>query len=490
MKQNKTIITILFFIILLGGFLRFYRIKELGTFRSDQAIESSHTLEILRGKPRLIGIKTSVSEVRNGAVMYYILAPLLWLFGYDPVAGGVLQSLLSLSTIPLIFLLGKKLKDNFTGILAAFFVSTSPLLVSYSRQTLLAFYPLFFSGLILFLFSKVLEKFNIKINLILGFLLGFMLQIHYLTITFFGLTLITAPFFLKRRKLYSFYTSLIIGFLIGLLPLIIFELRHEFFNTKMALSYFKQSESLAFSKQYLLNFWPLVLGKLLFAHNYWLGLLSLLLIISTALGKIIKRYKFVLLEKICWLQMLINFIILFVFSFRQQTFRAQKAINAFLPLILLISYSLNFLIKKASLYQKKLFFLTICLAILLVNFSSFRLTENHGAFMKEGWNLPGTQKAADLIISDLDGKTFNVTMYVDAENQGLPLRYFLEVAGKKPLGIEKYGEVEVLYLLKEPEVNLYKIATWELTSFGSFNIAKQWPIQNGFLLYRLEKQKT
>ena len=489
MKQKKFIFLSLFILIIFGGFLRLYKIKTLGTFHSDQAIELTHTLEILRGKLRLIGIKTSISEVHNGAVMYYLLAPLLWLFKYDPVAGGILQSLLSLATIPLIFILGKKMANNLTGLMAAFFVAISPLLISYSRQTLLAFYPLFFSALILLILNSLLEKFSLKKTFLLGLLLGFSLQIHYLTITWFFLALIS-PYFLfkkKKKKLFPFFILLISGFIAGLLPLIIFELRHDFFNTRMLFSYFQENTSTAFSQQYFLKFWPLVLEELLLTKQTFLATVSFILIIFLSFKRFLKKRKTSLIEKLCLVQFSINFVILFFVSLKHHSFKTQKAINAFIPLILLTSFSLVFLAKKVFPKKQKLILLITCLFLILINFSSFRLQKNHGEFMKEGWDLIGTQKAANIIISDLDHKAFNVAMYVDAENQGLPLRYFLEVAGKKPLGIAKYGEAEILYLLKEPEANLYKITIWELTSFGSFKIAKQWSIQNGFLLYRLEK---
>lgn len=487
MNKKNLIILLISLIIILGGFLRFYKIRKLGTFHSDQAIELLHTLEILRGKPRLIGIKTSISEVRNGAVMYYLLIPFLLIFNYDPVAGGVLQSLLSLATIPLVFTLGKKIRGNLTGILASFLVAISPLLVSYSRQTLLAFYPLFFSALILFVFSSILEKFNFKKTLFLGFLLGFVLQIHYSTATFLLLTLITAPLFLPKKRLVSFFVFLITGFLVGFSPLLLFELRHKFFNSKMALLYLQKEKSLVFDKQYLLSFWPGVLGKLLFANQTLLGLLALIIIALASLGRLKRDDKFSLIEKLCFLQILINFIILFLFSLSHDPFRAQKAINAFVPLILLLSSSLVILIKKFFHRWQKKILATICLGLFLLNFPSFRLKENHGEFMSKGWNLPRTKKAAEIIITDLDNKNFNVAMLVDGETQGLPLRYFLEVARKKPLGVEKYGEAEVLYVVKAPEVELFKINVWELTAFAPFKILRKWHLQDSFFLYRLEK---
>ena len=86
--MKKRVLICLLFILILGSFLRFYRIRHLSTFLTDQAIELAGSRQILKGKLTLIGIKTSISEVRNGAVMYYLLAPFLYFFKYDPIAGG------------------------------------------------------------------------------------------------------------------------------------------------------------------------------------------------------------------------------------------------------------------------------------------------------------------------------------------------------------------------------------------------------------------
>lgn len=121
MKKFR-IVLILVLVIFLGSILRFYRMRELSTFLADQAIELSGAVQILQGKFTLIGIKTSVSEIRNGAVMYYFLAPFLYLFRLDPIAGGVLQSFLSLSTVTMVYYLGKKFNDEKGGIMAAFYL--------------------------------------------------------------------------------------------------------------------------------------------------------------------------------------------------------------------------------------------------------------------------------------------------------------------------------------------------------------------------------
>src|SRR3990172_520341 len=103
---TSTILLIL--TVLLGLLIRWWRIDDFATFRGDQAIELGSSWDILQGRFTLIGIKTSVSEVRNGAVMYYLLAPFLYLTRGHPVAGGILQTFLQLISIVIVYIIGRR----------------------------------------------------------------------------------------------------------------------------------------------------------------------------------------------------------------------------------------------------------------------------------------------------------------------------------------------------------------------------------------------
>jgi len=79
-------------------------------------------------------------------------------------------------------------------------------------------------------------------------------------------------------------------------------------------------------------------------------------------------------------------------------------------------------------------------------------------------------------------------MIVDAQNQGLPIRYFLNIWNIAPLSVNQYDKAKYLYILSQPGILLEKIKIWELSSFGKYNIDKTWPVQNGFTLIRLSKK--
>lgn len=468
----KTKILLLFFLLIVtfGGFLRLYRIGDLGTFLTDQAVELSGARDILHGKFTLIGIKTSNSELRNGAVMYYSLAPFLSIFNFDPVAGGVLQTLLALGTIALVFVLSP---------VASALLALSPLLVIYSRQTLLAFFPLFFDVLGLFLIYKIVCKPNRFYYFFLGTLLGFSLQIHYSVISVLIFSLIFPIFFLNRKHWIFFYTFWIAGFIFGFFPMILFELRHDFFNIRMLLKYL-QAFHQPNATVSLFGFWQETIAALFLGNNKNLATIFIFLF-PTLIVYFWKKLN--ILERLCIAQIICTLIFTIVF---QRDLRppiiliAHYGLSAFTPIFILCASFLCRLLPRTLLIISLLF-------LVYLNFSAYGLANNHGYTMSEGWTLQGVKKSAQIIQSDNQGKNYNVVMLVDAQNQAFPLRYFLNDTNNPPLKIENYSGADFLYVIVRPNLDLKSTHIWELDSFGSYTIGQIWEIQNGYRLFRLEK---
>lgn len=478
--MKKKDFLILLILIGLGAFLRFYHMRELSTFRGDQAIELTSTLGILRGDMTLIGIKTSISEVHNGAVMYYMLAPFLYLLRFDPLAGGVLQSLLSLGAVATTYILARRYFPPRTAALAGFLIATSALLVNYSRQTLLAFYPLFFTGVSLFLAVLLTERFRLRLAVCLGFLLGFMLQVHYSSLAVVFLALILP--WLLRKHISKYYICLSMGFVIGLLPILVFELRHEFFNSKMLINLFfshKAGPTGSFSQ---ISYWVSAIADLNFAGSKTAGALFILVLGSSV---IYFWKKITRLEKVCLAQLLATVIFGLIFV---RAFVTHYAITTFVPLAILTASFIVRWMAKAKISQAVIYLFMI--GFFILNYSKYGLDKLTGWDMAPGWSLPGVENASQLITRDvatLQGKTFNVAMLVDGESRGLPLRYFLEIARVSPASEEKYGVNQVLYIVIGSE-DVRKTTLWEVTTLGDFVIQKTWPIQNGYQLLRLDKK--
>lgn len=151
-------------ILLLAAVLRFYRLTEtpLSLF-GDEVDVGYHAYSILRtgkdylGQPWPISFH-SLAEWRTPLFLYGTV-PFIGLFGLTPLGVRFQPAFFGVLTIPLFYLLVRRLfKSQTLGLLAAFFLAISPWHLQYSRAAFEVTQMLFFLLLGLYLFLLGLEK--------------------------------------------------------------------------------------------------------------------------------------------------------------------------------------------------------------------------------------------------------------------------------------------------------------------------------------------
>ncbi len=181
--------SLLWLVVILGAALRFYRLPSLMPFIGDQAwfYLAARDAFLGRGLP-LMGITTSITWLRQGALWTYLLVPLI----AHPVLPAILTSLTGVLSIYLIYFLG--------GWPASLLLATLPLAVLQSRMPYhTSLIPLL--SILYFLFLRRHRDF------LAGLFLGFLYQLHLLTFIFW-------PVMLFRRRLVP-------GFILGILPFLL-----------------------------------------------------------------------------------------------------------------------------------------------------------------------------------------------------------------------------------------------------------------------------
>jgi len=232
-KKQKTSLFVLLILIILGSFLRFYRLAELMTYLGDEGRDMLIVMDILRGvNLPFIGPPTSVGKLFLGPIYYYFITPFVWLFRMDPVGPAVFVALLGVLTILLVYLAGKIFFDSKTGLFAALLYTISPLIVQFSRSSWnpnpMPFFTLL-SLIGLFYWQKTKKP---KFLYLMTLSFAVMLQLHYLTILlmpFFIFSVLKLGKRLENKKQFL-YAFLILFFLVS--PLIIFDLKHDFYNIR------------------------------------------------------------------------------------------------------------------------------------------------------------------------------------------------------------------------------------------------------------------
>lgn len=474
--RKKRVLFLLFLILILGTALRFYRMNDLVVFLADQASDSQKVLDMLRGKFTLLGPITSVGGFYNGPIVYYLMYPFYLLFKGEAIAGTVFQSILSIATIPLIYLLGKKIKNEKVGLIAGFLFAISPLMIDYSRAAFNSYPAVFFSTLIIYLLILVTDRYQKVLTLFLGIMIGWIIQMHYFAVVFLFLALLYPVFIKKSRLPLSYYFFLFCGFFIGIAPFLLFEIRHQFLNVNLFLKYLISKKAGGIrSINNSLYVWPQVTGLILFGNQFVAGLLGFILITVSTVVIVVKRQV-----KHLSIFSLLFFLVFLTGLIYGRTMPNHYIISFHTSLILLFTLMINAIFK-----GKNIYIILFCLILTVINYPAWNLTKKMHPIQR-GLDIADFKNAAAIIDQDKKG-VYNVAMHAQGDNRAMPLRYMLALANESPLDYEYYGEAEYLYFIIPKTETLKKQTMWEYTSFGASKVVGKWNLNNNFYIYKLDK---
>lgn len=225
-------------ILVLATFLRLYRLQELMPFIGDQGwFYLSARDMILTGKIPLVGITASHTWLHQGALWTYILSIVLWLFHFNPTSGAYLTAFFGIITVVVIYITGSSMFSKNVGLIAAGLYAASPLVVMHSRS---AYHtspiPLFTVLFVLFLY-KWLKGEGLYFPLVI-FTLAILYNLELATVSlwFALIGIFIFGFWKKRMWLTNTYKKnvlflALIGFIVPMLPILIYDLNHGFPQT-------------------------------------------------------------------------------------------------------------------------------------------------------------------------------------------------------------------------------------------------------------------
>lgn len=240
--KNKTLKVewlIVILLLIVSIFMRFYHLGYRAGFAWDEETIAWKVKTILVDKkPTLIGMKAGEYGIFTGPALIYILSLIYFIFAMNPLGVAVTSAVLGVISTLCIYFLGKKIFPPAVALFSAFIYSGSYYLSNYDRTWLLLTFNL--TSILIFYFTVKILQTNKKIYLYLVFLLiGFAFNVH-ITAWFFIPILVMV--FLCFRPKYSFknYLLAFFLFLIWQLPLLVFDLRHNFLNTQGIIKLFSQ----------------------------------------------------------------------------------------------------------------------------------------------------------------------------------------------------------------------------------------------------------
>jgi len=245
-RQEKEFETaILAVIVLLAIFLRFYEINKLHFFTYDQARDAIYVKRIVANHiPRLLGTQTSLPGMYLPPFYYYTIAPVLWLARLNPIGIDIYSASIGVLAVILVYWVANQMFGKPAGIVSAALYSVSPLNVELSRRAWNPNTLPFFILLAFYFLWRFWVKKKERDFLFATIVYGYCLSLHFGAWTLAPIFLFSWLYLFKKKGSRKILLGSIAAISFFIAPLILFELRHNFFLLSQAKVFF-------FDKQHL-----------------------------------------------------------------------------------------------------------------------------------------------------------------------------------------------------------------------------------------------
>ncbi len=305
--NHKLEFIILLLILLLGTFMRVFKINEYMTFLGDEGRDVIIVRRLLtEAHPPLIGPGTSIGNMYLGPLYYYLMAIPLLIANFNPVGPALFIAILGTITIYLLWFVVRKWfptnKTNYGALAASFLYAISPVIIIYSRSSWNPNIMPFFSLLAIYAIWNVWVNKKFKWLIVAAISFAFVLQSHYIGLLLLPVIIITwfLAFLKVKNKRNCFIYSLIslVLFILLMSPLAIFDFRHNFINFNAIKIFFTERQATVSIKPWnaIPLMWPtlnMISADLVAAKNMAIGIfISIIFAISFVIVYLFKKEKY------------------------------------------------------------------------------------------------------------------------------------------------------------------------------------------------------
>jgi 4-amino-4-deoxy-L-arabinose transferase-like glycosyltransferase len=451
--------------------LRLYRIDDYLTFLGDEGRDVTIVRRMLtQTHPALIGPQTSVGNMYLGPLYYYLMAIPLLVSNYSPVGPAVMVAMFSLFTIALLWWISRQWFGRIPALMISLFYAISPTTIVLSRSSWNPNIMPFFALLSMYGIWKVWYFGYWRWLIITAVSMAFVLQSHYLglllmlPIVFFLLLSPKKPGFAKRTAIS------VVVFLLLMSPLLFFDMRHNWLNSKAMLKFFTERQTTVNFRPYkaIPNIWPLFTdlnSTLLTARHLLLAQITgIVLLIGAVIGFIKKGQTRNIIFILIWLiSGLIG-----LGLYKQHIYDHYFGFLFPVPFLLL-----GLLIKNI-----KYLSLLLLLPLLYVNLINNPLRHSPNMQMER------TRTISEFINNESKGKPFNLAL-IATRNYDAGYRYFLELENAPVVKIENQIAPELYVVCEEPVCQPVNHRIAEIANFGWSKIDQTWEFPWGVKVFRL-----
>ncbi|MEK7533242.1 MAG: glycosyltransferase family 39 protein [Patescibacteria group bacterium] len=493
-------------ILLLGAYLRLYRISEYMTFLGDEGRDMLVIKRMIVDHTfTLLGPTASVGGFFLGPIYYYFMLPFVWASGLNPAGAAVMVALFGIGTIYLVYRLGRDICDQWVGLTAAALYSVSPLVIAYSRSSWNPNLVPFFSTLLVLLLWHSVAKKNPNLLFWVGVVLGIGLQLHYLFLFLFPVVGIWYLVYGRSVGWFKYYLLGVIGFIIGYGPFLAFELRHGFPNTISIINFLREGEGTGLVS---VTFWKNItdvsyrlFGRLVFRlppPEQWVNIpdfaqyvwaagtkfsifvsLGLLLAYGTRFLKVPWKKKTQAEDDPHPLYGVVLFLVWFIIPVLLFGFYKKGIYDYYFGLFFALPFVLTALVLRSVRlhWVGKTATLVIVAGLLYLNWEGrpFKFQPNN--------QLGQAQMIAKAAYDKTGGNPYNFALLTQSNSDHV-YRYFFEIWGNPPVAIEnaqkdpgrKSVTEQLIIICEERECKPLGHPLWEIAGFGRAEIDGEWPV--------------
>lgn len=475
-NDQKLAFFVLLGIVLLATFLRFYRLDAYMTFLGDEGRDAIIIKELLtKGDIPFIGPPTSVGNIYLGPLYYYMMAVPMGIFWLNPVAASGMVAFIGVLTVLLVYYITKSWFGKWAGNIAAFLYAISPVTVFYSRSSWNPNPAPFYTLLAMVGIYQAHKRGNYFWLILTGFSIGAAIQMHYLALILlpiFGILWIYDLYAQKTGKLnfkhfFAGTVCAILAFLVTLIPLILFDLKHDFLNYKALTQLFTNGSDVKLS---LIN----IIGQIpiLFSNNligrYIAGQNEVLTGIVVVLTLMPFIYIFFQKSKIKsgkW-----PFFVLFTWIFvgllgvslyQKSVYDHYIGFLSPVPFILL-GYAI---VLVGNLLNQKTKYLGISVAVLFIAILAWFNLQNNPLQTFPNNQLQRTQEVAKFVIRESNNQPFNFALIAQS-NYDSAYQFYLDIYNHKPKPVPKEITKQLFVVCEDAVCNPAYSSKYEVAAFG------------------------
>lgn len=496
LKRNRYEIIFIICLILLAAFLRLYRIDEYMTFLGDEGRDALVIKKILLNHDfPLLGAPTSVGNMYNGPLYYYMMASAMALWWMNPVAAAVMVALIGTATVGLVYYLARVWFGKVAAIVSATLYALSPVNIIYSRSSWNPNPAPFFALLGIIGLYKSHKSGNYLWFVLTGAALAFAAQMHLLALILIPIYGIIWLFGLYekvklKKEVKNFWAGFVLGivaFLFFMSPMAIFDFKYNFQNYHAFTTFFFGDRATTVNLNPFNTFERIIpiysdnlINRYIAGGNYWLMLLvSLLVLLPVAafIFNLIKKKKF------SWSYFTLSvWLIGGIMGLALYKQTIYDHYSSFLnPAVFLLFGSVVNLInsinsKKINQYVRAGFFL-LFLILVIVNLQNNPLKDNPNR------QLQRTQEVSKFVINQSGGKPFNFALLAKA-NYDAAYQFYLDEYNHKPSQLPFEKTDQLLVVCEDKDCQPVGNAKYEIAAFGWTMIEWQKEL-DGVKIYKL-----